>query len=115
MIGDLLSHRKVNTSARYAHLAGHSVKTAATQPVSGRFASAYVSSMVQRPRYDTADTLVHSALPAQRPKTMFSHTGSCLERSRFRMASLQMSCPSVSSFSAVFLTRPEWTAPDATA
>ena len=29
MIGDLLGHRKVNTTARYAHLARHSVKVAA--------------------------------------------------------------------------------------
>ena len=28
----------------------------------------------------------------QRPKTMFSHTGACLDWSRFRMASLQISC-----------------------
>ena len=31
------------------------------------------------------------------------------------MAGLQMSCPSVSSVSAGFVTRPEWTAPDAAA
>ena len=49
MIGKLLGHRKVQTTARYAHLAQHSVKAAA-----GRFEDSLAVDLDSRPSVSAA-------------------------------------------------------------
>ena len=49
----------------------------------------------------------------QRPKTMSSQLGCCVERIRFMMPSRQMSCPCTNNPVASFFIRRPWTALDA--